>query len=307
MLLAFDRLLLPSTVVRQSIYIFDGFNVALSPTVQYDPVTRVVTLGSPRQSEWLKPGQPYKIVFTIPSGNEDNNGLRAIDRATLDPASERVIGFFTDSAPTGTPGPPRVDFCTDVLPIFQQHCSAGQCHGEPGPTTPSSRFPDGQSHPAAGLVLETPGGVLSTAIGIGTRRVAIGSNTGPRTLPQSPGRMFGLDMPIVDPGSAANSWLLYKLLLAPPPPPGTPPSVRRKCDGSPGTPPQGGYQPPVSYAVLSDAERARLADFIPGNRMPYPPDPASGDRRENLTVGEVQRISTWIAQGAVTNECACEP
>ena len=307
-LLSFDRLLLPSTVIRQSVYLFDAFNVALSPTVIYDPVTRIVTLGNPSSGEWLERGQPYKIVLAVPgSDTDDSNGLRAIDRATLDPASDRVIPFFTDSTPAGTHGAPRIDFCTDVLPLFQQHCSASQCHGAAGPTTPNPRFPDGQSHPAAGLVLETTAGVVNTAIGLGARRVAIGSNTGPRTAPQSPGRLFGLDVPLVDPRSPANSWLLYKLLIAPPPPPGTPPSVRRKCDGSPGTPPQDGFQPAVSYAVLSDGERARLSDFIPGNVMPYPPDPGSDDRRENLTVGEVQRISTWIAQGAPTSECACEP
>jgi len=304
--LSFDRMLLPLTVVRQSFFIVDAFNVALSPTVQYDPVNRVVTLGnpSPNGSEWLKRNQPYKLVLTVPSGDEDTNGVRAIDRAPLDPASERVIAFFVDTAPAGVQTAPSMNFCNDVLPIFQNHCSASQCHGAPTTTPPSSRFPDGKTRPAAGLVLETTAGLEATAI----NRVAEGSNTGPRTVPRPPGHVFGFDVPLVEPGDPGNSWLLYKLLIAPPPPAGTAPSQRLKCDGTPGTAPHAPFQPAVAYASLADDERARLSDFITGNVMPYPANPGSTDRGENLSLDELQRISTWIAQGARTANCGtCEP
>jgi hypothetical protein len=117
------------------------------------------------------------------------------------------------------------------------------------------------------------------------------SNNGPNAAPAPPGLQFGLDMPIVDPGSGGigdpgNSWLLYKVLLAAP-------------SSGPSVAPFPGWQP------LSDGERAVLGQFLPGREMPFPtagdsgiplPSPSLAD---GLTTQQMQTLSQWIAQGAV--------
>ncbi len=286
--LAFDRLLLPDTVTRQSFLVVDGFGVALTPTVQYDPVNRVVTLGPLAGAGWLKPDQPYKVILPVPAGDEDTNGVRAVDRATLDPASNREIGFLTTATNAGAPSQPAMNFCTDVLPIFTTHCSASICHGT-------------STHPAAGLILETPAGIQATAI----NRPANSANTGPRAVVRPPGRIFGLDAPLIDPGDPGNSWLMYKLLIAPPSPDGTPVS-QQQCGGASGSAPQAPFKPPVAFTAISDDERARLSDFVTGNVMPYPSQPGAVQQTDNLVaLADLQRLSSWILQGAKVTDCTC--
>lgn len=298
-LLTFDRLLLPATITRQAFLVYDAFGNAQSPTVKYDPVTRLVTLANPQRdgSAWLRPDQPYTIVFPIAEGEDDSFGVRAIDRATFDPASPTRLGFLTTLAAEGRrEEPPAMRFCTDVLPLFEKHCSSPSCHGPP--------LASGNSRAASGLLLSTPKGLWNTAIG----RVANASNTGPRALEAPPSREFGLDMPIIAPGNAGSSFLLYKMLIAQPAPPGGLPAQRLKCDGSNGTPPHAPFEPPIPFLALSEEERERLTDRVTGNVMPYPARPGSEDRTNNLSEAELLRISAWIAQGAHVEECgACEP
>jgi hypothetical protein len=195
--LAFDRLLSPASITRQT-FILD-MN-ALTPTVAYDPVSRVVTI-TPLAP--LIPGQTYQIAIASPQSSRDVNGLRSIDGATLAPGSINRIDFLASPATTPPQGPPPINFCTDVFkPVFST-CNKTGCHGG--------------TLPASGLLLGTPDGVAQTAVG----RVARGSNTGPRSLPQPPSLLFGEDMPLIDPGTGGagdpgNSWLLYKLLMAQP-------------------------------------------------------------------------------------------
>ena len=304
--LAFDRLLLPYTINRQSIVLrtANGAGVT-SPVMTFDPVTRVLTLAPPTDGAWLEPGQAYKVVIGIPSGDDDTGGLRAIDRATLDPTlpdTTRVVGFITcpasGCAADGgvTPVATRVRFCNDVFPIFTVHCSAGICHGTP----------EQGNAPASGLVLSTSLGIAKTAIG----RVAQGSNTGGVAgRPESPGHLFGVDMPIIAPGSPANSWLMYKMLLSVPRPDGTgTPAVRNRCfpdvdHPNPPVDPFGGAPPSTApFRRLDDVERGRLSDLVLGNAMPYPsPD-------NTITFAELERVRVWIEQGAEVDDCgACEP
>ena len=304
--LAFDRLLLPLTINRQSVGLREanGDNVT-SPVMTYDPVTRVLTLEKPVDGTWLAPGQAYKIVLGVPSGDEDSGGLRAIDRATFDPslpASTRVIGFVTCPASgcVADGGAPRlasrVRFCNDVFPIFTEHCSAGICHGAP----------EQGNAPAAGLLLSTSLGVAKTAIG----RVAQGANTGAASgRAESPGHLFGVDMPIIAPGSPANSWLMYKMLLSVPRADDAGlPAVRKRCfpnrdKPNPPSDPFGGNPPSSApFLRLDDAERARLSDLVLGNAMPYPsPD-------NTISFAELERVRVWIEQGAEVDDCgACEP
>jgi hypothetical protein len=320
--IAFDRQLHPFTVTRQSFVVRTARGgIAANPVVVYDPVARTVALSSPdpAQSTWLEPGQFYTLTLGIPSGEEDLNGVRAVDWATLDPSmppDQQVIGF-TVSAPTTAPGEPTMQFCDDVFPLFRAKCSQGTCHG--APTARSKALP------ASSLVLGSAEGTQRTAIG----RVAQGANTGPRVgVAQSPQRIFGLDMPIVDPGSPGNSWLMYKMLLAiPRPAPANPATCSNGVQDSDeddvdcGGPcaectftcdaiarPQVVPPAPVNAVPLSEEERARLSDFVLGREMPYPSRPAAplGSDPNSLTVDELQRVRLWIAQGARVEECGCE-
>lgn len=321
--IAFDRLLLPSTVIRQSFILADANNNALEPIVTYDPITRVVTLSNPNAAggAWLTVGLSYKVVFEVAKTGDDQSGVRAIDRATLDPASAGELGFPV-SAATGVIGTdPAVKFCTDVLPIFSARCAtSGACHQSPG-TIPDAtwlkspalqeQFPDKQSRPAAGLILDSSGGIAGTSIG----RVAQGSNTGARAgIAEPPGALFGVDMPIVDPGNPSNSWLMYKLLLAPEQPAADEtngPLTNATCATKTPT-----LQPPPQVtpapSAISDDERTRLSDYVLGNQMPYPPNPGSSatdisNLTQDLTHDELERVRAWIAQGAPVIDCSVCP
>ena len=304
--IAFDRMLLPASVTRQAFLLGDANNNALNPVVTYDPVRRIVTLSNPDPAggTWLTPGLSYKVILTTPSNSPDHiSGARAIDGAILDSASVGETGFMATAA-ANVPVDAKMKFCSDVLPIFQARCSAGQCHGAPTVQPPSERFPDGHTVPAAGLLLETSAGVLATAIG----RVAQGSNTGATAgAGGPPGPKFGIDVPIVDPGDPGNSWLMYKVLLAPLPTVDGGVLSGTTCGLTP-IPLTAVPSPTTAYAELSDDERGRLTNYVLGNQMPYPPAPGRDDRSQNLTEEELERIRSWIAQGATVDDCSsCTP
>ncbi|MFO0677327.1 MAG: hypothetical protein U0169_12400 [Polyangiaceae bacterium] len=305
--LAFDRLLLPSSVTRQSVQLRDSSGNPFNPVVSYDPVARIVALSNPNPAggAWLNVGQSYSLTLPAPRDTEDSDagtgdGVRAIDRAPLDAVYK--IGFSV-VAGTGTTRP-ESKFCRDVLPVFQERCASSSCHAAPKTVTVSPRFPDGLSKPAAGLLLETSVGVVATAVG----RTAQGANTGPSaSTPRESGRVFGIDMPLVDPGNPGNSWLLYKLLLTPRPATPLPESVRPKCNGDTGTKPVSAAAPDTGD--MGADERKRLGDVVSGQPMPYPSYASSGALVYDsaLSNEELQRIRLWIAQGARVEECgACE-
>jgi hypothetical protein len=313
--LAFDRLLLPATAVRQSFILVDADQNALEPLVTYDPVTRVVSLSNPNTGggSWLNPGQPYSVYLGVAKYGDDESGVRAIDGAPLSASSAGFLGFLV-SAPTGAVvGDAKTNFCSDVMPIFSARCSLAQCHGSPTTFTINANtnpalleaFPDGTTQPAAGLILDTSLGVTATAIG----RVAQGANTGPYAHSDSQGSHFGLDMPIIDPGNPSNSWLMYKLLLAVP----QPDALEADAGGTPTnpscqTPPSVQPAPLTQYELLSDNERAILGNYVLGQLMPYPKDPATptddASLKLNLTMAELERVRAWIAAGAVVTDCS---
>jgi hypothetical protein len=327
--LAFDRLLNPLTVNRQSFVVRDAaHNVVASPIVQYDPVTRVVTLSDPNAmapagagadggtdggsdagsvGSWLLPNQPYTLTLGIPAGNDDTGGIRAIDRATLSPAQNLVIGFQTVPASGAAAADPAMYFCVDVLPIFQQKCSLPVCHGTPSRVPANPSFPDagggnGISAPGAGLILDSLQGIQYTAI----NRAAQGSNTGPRAgVGSSPGHLFGVDMPIIDPGDPANSWLLYKVLLAPLVNQNE--SIGAVCSGQVTA---GHFNTDFDSVdggsplaqPLTNNERFVLSQYILGREMPYPSDPtnkepATSSDNPPLNFDELERVRAWIAEG----------
>lgn len=272
--LSFDRLLKPSSVVRQSFAVRDAFGEAVDPpVVTYDPVTRVVRIASPKPpgEVWLKPDQPYILVLGVPRPNEELGGFRAIDDSPMDANARRVFGFQV----RGTEAPPvtlaPVDYCRDIKPLFAEKCLG--CHS---------------AGDASGLDLATPAGIAAS---IG--RIAREASRGPSARTgTAPGRLFGPDMPILDAGNASNSFLLYKVLLNRP---GT--GETKTCG-----PATVVSEPGVRYLPdPGDAERARLGARVFGQPMPPPPAPG-------LTDAERRRLSAWIAGGAKTDAtCNCAP
>jgi hypothetical protein len=297
---AFDRLLAPSCITRQTFLLQDASGNIIETTPSYDPVARVVRL-CPIDSPDLQADQTYRITFVPPQNQQDSSGLHAIDGAGLDPGTSPIIEFQVVSGsayagPDGCTSGQAVDFCGQVLPIFASKCGGSQCHAG--------------SYPAAGLLMTTAQGIQATAI----HRAAQGANTGVVAAAQTPGLEFGVDMPIIDPLAPGDSWLMYKVLLANPP----------ACSSTPGAAPCDAGAPAVGFdwyptltpewSLLSSVERSTLSDYVAGREMPFPsasasgslPDPANGDvSPASLTADELETVSAWILQGAGIPGAGC--
>lgn len=292
--IAFDRYLLPASITRQStaVLVTDANGTPVdAPIIRYDPVARTISIARPK-ADWLTVGQPYKLRLVIPPNDDvDDRGLRAIDRATLDPNQPLEFAFFAVAA-TGVPNEKTVTFCGDVLPIFTLKC--GVCHFSGGGAT-------------SGLVLDSQAGIAATAI----RRVANGANTSARGGdPDRVGRIFGANMPLIAPDEPDNSWLLYKVLLAREPTVDagtTPPIVCNTEEGRDEIAPK--TVDPVRFGVkvgqADEIERAILNDFVLGREMPYPVASVRSPGEQPLTFDERERIRLWIAQGAKMSNCGC--
>lgn len=262
---SFNRYLKPSTAIRQSFAVRDAFSQGVqAPLVQYDPVTRIVRIENPepRPSDWLLPDQPYTLILGVPELGVDLGGFRAIDEATL--PRGRVFGFQTRGASRASE-PIAPDFCGTVLPTLRDKCAT--CHGVQDALDLSS---------SAGI---------QRAIG----SIARGSVRGAGGT-VSPGKHFGEDMALIEPGNPASSYLLYKVLLSPS---GTRASAH--C-GTPLELPA----PTIAYTQdVSGSERTTLHTFIAGDPMP--------PVRENaLTFDERRALSHWIQSGARISDCACK-
>jgi hypothetical protein len=291
--LAFDRLLNPLSVTRQTFVLQDLFGNFLVPSPSYDPVARVVRLCM-QSSAALSADQMYELTILTPAtATGGGTGLLAIDGATLDPSVNPVIEFPVVNGATYTgsdacTGATAVDFCSQVLPIFASKCGTSVCHGG--------------DLPAAGLLMTTPQGIQATAIG----RVAQGSNTGNASQAAPPGTVFGVDVPIISPSSPGNSWLMYKMLLADPPACSSTPGT--SCDaGAPGV--EANRYPLVTppWSPMSDDERTTLSNYVQGREMPYPADPSASldSATAPLTWDELDTVSTWIQQGASIPAVGC--
>jgi hypothetical protein len=259
-----------------------------------------------QSSPALLPDQSYELTIIPPTSPTDPAGFRAIDGAGLDPSVSPVIEFPVVAGPAYTgsdacTGATPVDFCSQVLPIFANVDSLGvsRCGGASGC--------HGGDLPAAGLLLTTAEGIQRTAIG----RVAQGSNTGNASQAEPPGLAFGVDMPIITPGAPGASWLMYKLLLAEPPACSSTldDGGVQACDaGAPGV--QNNRYPAVTpaWTLMSDSERATLANYVQGREMPYPMDPSAplDSATAPLTGDELDTVSLWIQQGAGIPGAGCD-
>ncbi len=295
---AFDRYLNPLSVNRQGVTLTDEFgNIpGAPPIVTYDPVVRVVTVSS-AGGPWLQAGRFYKVTFPVSPPDASFFGLRAIDGATIDP-SQPAIGFDV-VAPTGNPPTdPKIDFCSDVFPLFDAPrtppspmrglCANSGCHSS--------------ESPAQGLVLDDPEGMRRTAIAV----EAVETTTSARSSPMPPQPAFPTGMPIVDPGSPGDSYLIYKLLL--PDENGVPNARGASLSYTACNPVTSPFDYGPSASFASPEEAARLAEHVIGRRMPWGDwDDATKSFTQHggtpMTLDEIERVRLWIQQGAEIDDC----
>ncbi len=334
--LAFDRLLLPITVTRQSFELDDSAGTSYVFTIAYDPVARVVTITPlpPPANPALIPNQTYTLKITSPLDPTDSTGLHAIDGATMDPNSPRTITFQTSAAGTaptmcgGVVGR-CMSFCTDVLPIFGYTGGAITCSGSStchsgglaasggvalglaltGPKSPTAAQPamviNGKQFPAVAAAPSAAQYILATAI----NRLSVESTMGALSAPGPASMYFGQDMPIID------ATTLVDITGASAGPQGSgdpgnsflmykvlmaePPVAAPMLTVYSLTWPEG--QPGIVPA-LPDNERATLANFIVGREMPLP-DPVTATPGPGLSIDSLEILSLWIAQGAPLSNC----
>ncbi len=236
--LRFDRFLLPGAVdAGLSLYTGNPPANGVALRAEYDMVERVVVYRPTRQ---LQPNTLYTVEL-IPSTNTAR-GFWAFDRAPLaeGPVPLR-FSFSTGSGPRTEPTlpAPPLDTCETMTNGPLSSCA--NCHA----TKPDAHTTPPSNAPPMGLDLSSPRGLYYTAV----RHVAHESETGNSATDeglQSPER-FGVQMNIVDPGSPATSYLMYKLLQKP------------ENFAAVGEPPGcvTGYHPPVSDLDCQPPPRSR--------------------------------------------------
>jgi hypothetical protein len=275
--LRFDRFLLPSGL-NAGLSLYSGNPPANGVPLQaeYDMIERVVVY---RPTRRLQPNTLYTAEL-LPY-EEAGQGFWAFDQAPLEPGAVPLrFSFSTGKGPRDEPASiaPPPDTCETMSSGPLDSCAS--CHASK---------PD--RVPPMGLDLSSSRGLYYTAV----RQVAHQTETGNSATGeglQSPAR-FGVQMNIVDPGSPATSYLMYKLL--------------RKAENfatmgdEPGC--VTGYHTPVSDLDClppPEDERIRLREwFVLGDPMPKDGTSSIGEpiaaatTRENLV-----RISAWIESGA---------
>jgi hypothetical protein len=289
--LRFDRYLLPSTVVRQSIAVYSGTRehwAFLRP--QYDLIERVVRYRLPDSGSWLR-GLRYNVELLVAT-DEEPYGLRAFDGA---PLTERGSVPLKFSFRTRTGDPPPADphepagGCEETARVLTKGgCHSAVCHQSvPSDDCEGKAARAGSSGlcvdiPRMGLDLSSTEAIIATAI----EEVAHQTETGPSggVALENPDR-FGVQMPVVDPGRPSNSYLIYKLLRDPAVL-GNSPCTSRYRVALEGECPDPSAQ-----------ERERLREwFVLGDAMALG-RPGALERRD------LEMLLDWIRSGAPTVEC----
>lgn len=201
--LRFDRFLLPSSAVRQSILIYTGTPSNAAPAggelrPRYDVLSRAVRYEFPAGFR-LHPNTVYTVELPVYS-DDALLGFRAFDGAPFAGTEPVRFAFYTGKGPSAEPRPSReAPSCDEVARVFD---GCADCHGSLGAETA----------PRMGLSLVAWDGIETTALGRVAHQTEIGATTG--VTNEGPLR-FGVNMPIIDPERPDNSYLLYKLLLRP--------------------------------------------------------------------------------------------
>lgn len=191
--LKFDRWLLPTTAVRQSVsLVTEGTEQAVFLRPDYDVTARVLAI---RPDTPLAAGSVYLLQLISADQDPNGFGFRAYDGGALSAPSTFAFRTSAPAAQSNVALP--VATCDEVLSaIAQAGCTQAGCHSGPVPRM--------------GLSLENASGLLSTAID----QVAHETESGPDLTQQAvSGGRFGVQMPIIDSGRPENSYLIYKLLI----------------------------------------------------------------------------------------------
>jgi len=218
------------------------------PAAEYDPVDRVAVW---KPSQPLKPGVRYTVVLRPPDDESDMTGVRAFDGAPLE--APYVFSFETERRPAcdeeedcpegsrclcedaacrrktcqrPSNEPAReIDYCATPRRLCTLPATACDRPGSLPATTPGPRA---LLHGCAGSVCHSSetrsrssngalGGTLAlTNDGIRDYIGKVALETATEADPTAINRLgvpFGVNMPYVDPGFPANSYLLWKLVL----------------------------------------------------------------------------------------------
>lgn len=260
----YDRPLWPEQDRFQEIRVHTGPASVRIASARYDVLDRTLSyeLG-PR----LRPRSLYRVEL---ADSAEGLAPRAFDGGELEPGSVPLEFGFLTQGDGAAPEPDVVDVpvpsCDRIAALLDRHC--GACHGA--------------QSPAMGLTLNTPAGLRSTAI----QRVALQTETGGDSgVPSSHPPRFGTAMPVIEPGKAAGSYLVYKLLsfaatIAP--------CRAEECTEFEDQPGAGACE------AWPQLERERLRDwFVRGNAMP----PAQSDQPP-LDCASLRALIRFIDDGA---------
>jgi hypothetical protein len=269
--LRFNRYLRPDTAVRQSlrVYLAGAPNTQLFLIPTYDVVERVVSY---RFDGQLEAGLLYTVELFDPERDELGFGFRAFDGAPLrqQPGLPLVFQFRAARADPG-PGPepqPEPD-CADALAAFSTArggCSAAGCHAADRP-----------------LDLASAAAIAAGAFNRPARETELANRVDYPLL--NPER-FGVSLPLILPGEAAWSYLLYKLLVNP----------ANFADGDCASRYRVAFG---SDCLYSPAEAERLANwFVLGTAMPPP-----GFEAPDFGLDELRLLERWIDAGAELAAC----
>ena len=284
--LRFDRFLLPGGGLGSGVALYSGNPPAngIGLRAEYDLLERVVLL---RPTRLLQPHTLY-TAEVVPGANP-GQGFWAFDRAPIEEGRVPLtFSFTTGSGPVATPAPLSTvpDTCETMTQGPFGTCAS--CH---------ATAPKDATFPPMGLDLSSSRGLYYTAIG----QVAHESETGDSVAFEglkTPSR-FGVQMNLIDPGSPATSYLIYKLLQNPQNF-GLEPGEAGCVTGYHAQVAEGGCSPPDADEIVRMREWFLRGDPMPKDRRA--PDgtvtPAS-TTRSNLA-----RIAAWISAGATCAEPA---
>lgn len=302
--LRFDRFLNPATVNRQAIQVYTGdpqFSPGVTFQVVYDPVERVVEFRVP-------PGQGfaaqalYTIVLNV--AKEDGDfGIRAFDGAPLSEADGPLkTSFLTGDGPVAQPLDSALSCATVVSQVFGQalgNCTGSACHASSGNHLGAVSL----AGPPYGLALDDADAFVSSAV----RRIAHETELGDQSggVPEESPPRLGVRMPLIDPRSPGNSYLLYKLFLQRANFEACPPqSASPVCQQDPAADPSVSTHSDIPLGegesvVPSDEELVRLREwFVRGEPMPRPQLLQGQLVEGNVHLQGLRALSTFIAAGA---------